>query len=98
MSNSLLNLSTEQLRRALAIREKIEILERDLEAIMNGLPMTNGRHGSKSWPRSAVAHAHFGAEGGLKPRRHLSASAKAKIAAVARERWAKAKAQGRNAL
>jgi hypothetical protein len=113
MSNILLNLSATQLKQALIIREKIEALERDLEELLAGVPLTNGNHALPKWTMSAAARAKIGAaqkarwakenstngaNSKVKPRRRLSASARAKIAAVARARWAKVKAQGRNAL
>jgi hypothetical protein len=113
MSNTLLNLSTNQLRQALVIREKIEALERDLEALLAGTPNGNGNHALQTWTMSTAGRAKTGATqkarwakeitangaaGSLKPRRRLSPQARAKIAAVARARWAKVKAQGRNAL
>lgn len=71
MSTTLLSLSATQLKRALAIREKIEALERELEEVAGASPVTNGNGGQRKWT--------------------MSASARAKIAAAQKARWAKQK-------
>jgi hypothetical protein len=114
MSTTLLSLSTSQLKQALAIREKIEALERELEQVVAGAsPVTNGTGDKRKWTMSPGARAKIaaaqrarwakqktGAPAGKpsKGKRKMSAAARAKIAAVARARWAKAKAAGRSAL
>jgi len=50
----------------------------------------NGRRGRRVGPVLAAT--------GKRPRRQLSAAARAKIARAAKARWAKAKAQGKNRL
>lgn len=44
------------------------------------------------------APAPQGAKRGRKPKRHMSAAAKAKISAAAKKRWAKVKAAGKSTL
>jgi hypothetical protein len=110
----LTNLSVEQLRRAVAVREQIAELEQELESILGESPVTNGhRPGRRTM--SASARAKIAAaqrarwarqkktQGGAgaapkKGRRKMSPAARAKIAAAARARWAKAKAANRNSL
>ena len=67
------NVSTDQLRRALQIKQQIETLESQLSSLLSGAP-TIRRQGTRM--------------GG---RRTMSASARARIAAAQRARWAKAK-------
>jgi hypothetical protein len=80
MANALSEISAVQLRRALAIKEKIETLERQLSRILNG-NMTNGatQVAPPAPPRKA--------------KRKMSAKARAKIAAAQKKRWAAVKAK-----
>lgn len=86
--------STAQLKRALKIRARIEVLEQELDELI----------GSSGGGMSASARARIGAaqrarwakQGGK--RRTMPASAKAKLAAIARARWAKVKAAGKKRL
>jgi hypothetical protein len=109
--NSISSLSAQQLRRAAAIKEKIDALEGELGKILGGGGTTAASNGKRTM--SASARARIGAaqkarwakvKGGkaAKPaaagRRKMSAAARAKIAAAAKARWAKAKAAGRKSL
>jgi hypothetical protein len=105
--------STAQLKKALKIRAKIELLEHKLDRIIGA---TNNGSGYQSPKRimSASARARIGkaqrarwaklkgkseAEFDHKPRRRkMPAAAKAKLAAIARTRWAKVKASGKSRL
>ena len=73
MANPFSNLTVAQLRSALAIKERIQKLERKLEAVIGGSGTSAG-----------------GTVG--RPRRKMSAEARAKIAAAQRARWARQKA------
>ena len=75
MTNTLSNISVAQLKRAVTIREQIEGLQAELSAILDG--------GSVA---PVVAEPAVPGK-----RRTMSASARAKIAAAQRLRWAKAK-------
>ena len=75
-TNSFANISTQQLRRAADLQEKIESLQGQLSEIL-GAP--------------AVQAAPSG-NGRRKKKRTMSASARAKIGAAQRARWAKQKA------
>jgi hypothetical protein len=75
-------LSAKQLRQAANLKERIDSLQGELNHIL----------GSSSLG-AAVKQRH-----GAKPKRTTSAATKAKLAAVARARWKKAKAQGKSAL
>ena len=77
-----IHVSTDQLRRALGIKEEIESLEEQLDALLSG-HRANGK--------SLMANGR----GGRK--RRMSASARARIAAAQRARWAKQKGASQNA-
>ena len=73
MQSSLLaDLSLQQLKQAVVIREKIERLEKELSRIIGGQP----------------AAAKSGAPTAKRKRRKMSAAARAKISAAAKARWA----------
>jgi hypothetical protein len=72
-TNPLANLTIDQLKRAVAIKQQIDQLERALASLM-------GISG-----RSSVRYQGRGG----KKRRTMSPAARAKIAAAARARWAK---------
>ena len=67
----MINLSSKELRRAAAIKEKIQGLEKALSRLLGGASSAAGPH----------------------KRRKMSASARARIAAAQRARWAKVKAR-----
>ena len=114
MATNLANISVQQLKRAVVLREHIEKLEHELAGILgeshtlavskNGAP---GRRKMSAAARAKIAAAQRarwakqkrGAPAAAKKgRRKMSASARAKIAAAARARWAKAKAANRKSL
>jgi hypothetical protein len=74
-----MNLTSNQLRRAAEIKEKIQMLERELFWVFN-------------FSTKPAAQAK------PKLRRKISVSARAKMAAAAKSRWAKVKAAGKNKL
>jgi hypothetical protein len=76
-SSPLANLSLQQLKQAVTIREKIESLENELSRIIGGQPST----------------AKPGAPTPKRKRRKMSAAARAKISAAAKARWAKFRAK-----
>jgi len=87
------HLSAKQLRRAAALREKIDSLEKALAATLNLAPETpagirQGRGRPKKVPPVR----------GAKAKRRFSKAARAKMAAAAKKRWAKAKAAGKKSL
>jgi hypothetical protein len=82
MSNMLSELSVKQLKQAIRLREKIEALQTKLDHILGSSGTTPAAKGKP----------------GRKPRRKMSAAAKAKISAAAKKRWAKAKAAGKSRL
>lgn len=89
-TNSFLSLSTQQLRRAAEIKEQIDQLTGELNALLSGgsAPVA-GRRGPGRPPKAAGASAPSGGGG----RRQMSAAGRARIAAAARARWAKFHAQ-----
>lgn len=80
--------SLEQLKRAIMIREKIEALEEELTRLIEGFENTSTRSGRFIGRVAAPAQR----------RKKMPASARAKLAAIAKRRWAKAKAAGRMRL
>ncbi|ODU25275.1 MAG: hypothetical protein ABS95_00700 [Verrucomicrobia bacterium SCN 57-15] len=77
MNISLANLSAQQLRRAAAIKEQIESLQKELQQIF-GAPAET--------PTTPAASPQ------KRKKRRMSAAARAKISAAAKARWAKIKA------
>ena len=77
MLTNLSNISVQQLKRAVTVREQIEELELELANIL-------GKSSTASHSTEISSNGHTG-------RRKMSASARAKIAAAQRARWAKRK-------
>jgi len=112
MSN-LISLTATQLRRAADLKEKIEVLNKELASVL-GAPTSESakrpkKRGMSAAGRAAVAAAQKARWAKIKARkpaikpaakkkRTMSAAAKAKIAAAAKARWAKAKAEGKKSL
>lgn len=106
------DLTVEQLRKLVAIREQIETLQGEIDLIAGGeAPAPTAplkRRGRRKKSRSQAARvavaarwAKVGAkraEAEPKRRRKMSAVARARMAAAAKARWAKAKAAGKNRL
>ena len=89
-SNALTHLSLEQLRRVVSIKEKIAALESELARVVNG--SSRARSSRVSPPKMSSGG---GSSSGQGPKRKVSASARAKLRAIAKARWAKAKAAGK---
>jgi len=86
--NSLTDLSSRELRRAAAIKDRIAKLETELARLLRSrVEATIGR-GSR--PQKPARRR--------RPRRRMSAAARAKLAAAARARWKKVKAAGKSTL
>lgn len=82
MSNALSDLSVKQLKKAIKLREKMEALQTKLDQLLGSSENTPVAKGKP----------------GRKPKRRMSAAAKAKISAAAKLRWKKAKAAGKSRL
>jgi hypothetical protein len=105
-----ISLSSQQLRRAADLKERIEALQSELSALLGGTPEPTplrrrymsaagrARIAAAQRARWAQFHANGHGQAARKPRRTMSPAAKARLAAVARARWKKAKASGKNAL
>jgi hypothetical protein len=107
------NLSSGDLRHAVALKEKIETLTSKLATILGNDTANNVSHGPKR-KRSPAVRARMAAaqrarwaklkrketaaNAAGKPRRKMSAAGRARIAAAAKARWAKVKAAGKNRL
>jgi hypothetical protein len=82
MSNLLSNLSVKQLKQAIKLREKMEVLQSKLDHLLGSSESTTTVKGKR----------------GRKSKRKMSAAAKAKISAAAKLRWKKARAAGKSRL
>ncbi|HOK77660.1 MAG TPA: hypothetical protein PLW35_08060 [Verrucomicrobiota bacterium] len=93
MQNPLLNLTVQQLKRALEIRQQIESLQSELDALL-GSPAK-----AKALPAKAAPKLKAAAPAPAQKKTwKLSPAARAKLAALARARWRKAKAEGKTHL
>jgi hypothetical protein len=106
MSN-LLTASPADLRRAADIQERIDALQAELSQLLNTETPTYQPAGRRKMSAQGLANIRAGVKRrwsafkkttGRPPRRRISAAAKERLAAIARARWRKAKASGRNAL
>lgn len=106
---TLQNLTTDQLRKAISIKEEIERLEGELAGITgNGAPAPRKWRKRRRMSRAAKAaiaaaqRARWakikGGKATPKKRRRMSAAGRANIAAAAKVRWARAKAAGKTRL
>jgi hypothetical protein len=102
------NLTVEQLRKAIAIKEQIEALQGEIEAMAGGsespapeIPKRRGRKKMSFAERArlgaaarwAKVKAAKGEDAAPKKRRRVSAAGRARMAAAQRARWAKAKGE-----
>ncbi len=107
----LMNITSQDLRRAADLKERIEALQSELSALLAGTepaPQRRGKKGMSAAGRARIAAAQRARWARLKTttngaampkrRRTMSAAAKAKLAQVARARWRKAKAAGKTTL
>jgi len=111
-TNSILNLSVQKLKQAVAIKERIAGLERDLGLVLRGgTTAPAGRRPRKRKTMGPAARARIAAaqrarwarlRHRMRPAgkgiRKVSAAVRAKLAAIARRRWARVKAAGRKSL
>jgi hypothetical protein len=110
--NTLSDISVQNLKRAIKIKAKLEVLQAQLDGILGGSgPASSAspvKRGMSAAGRKRIASAQRKrwaklkgkgvASSGKKPRRKMSPAARARIAASAKLRWAKAKAAGKNRL
>ena len=101
--NPLTNLTIRDLKNVIALRERIDALREDLDRLVNLPPSSRGR-GKRMHTKHLAARntdilpqRHSG-QRGPKKRRKLGRAARARLSAMAKARWAKAKARGRNRL
>jgi len=94
--NSFADLSVKQLRRAIVIKERLGKLESQLAALLgvaSSGTVTGKRRGRPPGSGAALRTPHVDGR-----KRKRSAAWRAKLAAAARARWKKAKAQGKTTL
>jgi len=108
-TQSLANLSLQDLRRALAIKERMVALEAELSHIF-GVSSSVTSAVTRRGRRRMSVRAGVGVTGNAgrakrnarptskKVKRRMSAKARARLSAAAKARWAKAKAAGRKSL
>jgi hypothetical protein len=107
--NNLSNVSVRDLKKAIKIKSKLEILQAQLDAILGG----SGPASSASTPKSGMSAAGRkriaaaqkkrwanlnGKKRGPKGKRKMSAAGRARISAAAKRRWKAAKAAGKSRL
>jgi len=94
--NDLLSLTSAQLNHAADLKEKIVELETELASVLD----SNSPAAPKRKPGRPRKKATFALASSVPKvkRRKMSASARAKIAAAAKARWANAKAAGNTSL
>lgn len=107
------DLTVDQLRKILSIKEQIEDLHRELESLTAGVEIRSSMSADLSRKRrmsaagrariAAGARARWAKLGGesaspVKKKRKVSRAARSKLAEAARRRWAKAKAAGKTTL
>lgn len=98
-TSSLADLTTTQLRRAIAIKEQINALNGELSAILGAPEPKVARRGRrKASGRPAAPKTAVAAKPTEKKRRKFSAAARAKMRLAAKARWAAAKAKGQSKL
>jgi endonuclease V-like protein UPF0215 family len=108
MSDIFYSLTITQLRRAADLKEKIEMLNKelvsilDVPALMSAKPKKHKMSAAGRASISAAAKARWAMIKGAKPvakapvkKRTMSAAAKAKISLAAKARWAKIKSAGK---
>ena len=105
---NLQNLTVEQLRKVVAIKEQIESLEAQLTSIAGGdSPVGAATTVARRRKMSRAARASIAAaqrarwaklKAGDSKKRKVSAATRAKMAANARARWARVKAAGKSTL
>lgn len=78
---NIMDISTAELRRALRVKEQIESLQKELNSLLG---VSNGGRRGRMVSNGVTL--------GRRPRRRMSAAARARIAAAQRARWAKVKA------
>jgi hypothetical protein len=102
-TNPLTNLTIRDLKNAIALRERIDALREDLDRLVNLAPSSRGR-GKRVHTKhlgagnTAIEPQQHSGQRGPKKRRKLGRAARARLSAMAKARWAKAKARGRNRL
>jgi hypothetical protein len=94
--NDLFPLSPAQLRRAADLKERIEKLTSELTSLLRSDSPTGAKRGPGR-PRKEVPLAFTGVIP-PKKRHRMSAQGRARIAAAAKARWAKVKAEGKTRL
>ena len=88
------NLTLDQLRKALAVREELDALESELAQLLGG---ASARQPARRAPWARVNRQTTLVA--MKPaKRKMSAAGRARIAAAARKRWRLAKAAGKKTL
>ena len=101
-ANPLATLTLVDLKNAVALRQKIDALRHELDRLVNVTPSSHGggyrtQRKHLTAGKTRVNLERRGRQGGVN-RKTLSRAARARLSAMAKARWAKAKARGRNRL
>src|SRR5213596_513755 len=100
-TNPVTTLTIRDLKNAVALRERIEILRDELDRLVSVTPSPRGGHRTRRnrLPpgNTRITLEQGGRQRGVK-RRRMSRAARARLSAMAKARWARTKAAGRNRL
>ena len=92
-------LSIDQLRRAVQLKEQIDNLEIELSQILSQIPEKSRPSASRGRKARVSVRGNRKVVAVRKTRkRRMSAAARARISAAAKARWKKAKGSGKNSL
>ena len=98
------DLTVSQLQRVIAVKTKIERLEKELAGVLGGVGTPKASSSKRVMSASAKARiaaaqrARWAKVRQVKPKRKMSAAARKKFSQIAKARWAKVKAAGRKKL
>ena len=101
-TNPLTSLTVRDLKKALALRQKIDSLSAEFARLVSVAP--SSRAGGNRMRRKRLPAGNSGAKSDWRgrkrgsKRKELSRTARARLSALAKARWAKAKAGGKNRL
>ena len=100
-TNPLATLTIRDLKNAIALRERINALREELDRLVNGTPSSRGGYRTRAKLLTAEnARVNLERQGRQRAvkRRQLSPAARTRLSAMAKARWAKIKASGKNRL
>ena|SRR5438034_5840116 len=101
-TNPLTNLTIRELKKAVALRQRIDALDAELDRLVRVAPSSRDGGNRIRRKRRAARNTRVKSERrvrqGVSKGRRLSRAARARLSAMAKARWAKAKAGGKRRL